>query len=357
MGDRDSDIRRLNDAALVRRAWEALGHSGVPVGIQDISAKVSTNRVFRLTFERGAEVIAKTSSYGSYVHFRQDHQLIAQWRRLLGGTRFSEFLAPIIGPPGDVFTYREQERWVVFYDKAPFYDFLPRVLTLDQVRAFGRELAHFHLASAAVAPRLDPTWKTLGSDVAALHEVLGSDSFRHEHGLSDQEEHFLRGQCELLLLNAERLGYHHMPRSPVLLDWNIGNFSVGLEATGFKFYSRWDYDWFRIGPRTLDFYFAARVVRSEGDKTLFSYNARPFFEPRFGEFLRAYHEIFPLQEEDLLFLKEAYRFFLLNYVVRSGQHFFRSTYLERLLRECVTRELPTLDSVDFRCLLDVLGSD
>src|SRR5690606_637806 len=105
------------DAELVRRAWARFGLPGTPAAIVDISATVSTNRVYRVCFERGHEVIAKTSSYGSYVHFRQDHQLIQQWRRLLGGTRFSDFLAPILGPAGGVYTYREAGRWVVFYQK------------------------------------------------------------------------------------------------------------------------------------------------------------------------------------------------------------------------------------------------
>jgi hypothetical protein len=58
--------------------------------------------------------------------------------------------------------------------------------------------------------------------------------------------------------------------------------------------------------------------------------------------------------EEVLFLKEAYRFFLLNYVVRSGEHFFRASYCSRLQRETVDLHLPRLDGISFEPLLEVL---
>jgi hypothetical protein len=139
-----------------------------------------------------------------------------------------------------------------------------------------------------------------------------------------------------------------------LVDWNITNFSVGLDRDGFRFFSRWDYDWFRIEPRVFDFYFCARVVRSEGDRTVFSYLVDPIFEPRFERFLRAYHAVFPLTPEDLLMQKEAYRFFLLNYVLRVGQHFYRSEICARLQREAVEQHLPALADIHFERLLHIL---
>src|SRR5690606_34928926 len=104
----------------------------------------------------------------------------------------------------------------------------------------------------------------------------------------------------------------------------------------------------------LDFYFCARVVRAEGDRTVFSYSTEPFFEPRFWRFLRAYHAEYPLTDNEVLFMKEAYRFFLLNYVMRGGEHFFRPSYCERLQREALREYLPVLDRVDFSPLLDCL---
>ncbi len=96
------------------------------------------------------------------------------------------------------------------------------------------------------------------------------------------------------------------------------------------------------------------MVRSEGDKTLFSYTADPLFEPPFGSFLQQYHRVNPLQENEVLFLKEAYRFFILNYVIRSGEHFFRRGYCMRLQSEALENYLPRLETFDFQRLLNFI---
>jgi hypothetical protein len=276
------------------------------------------------------------------------------WLRRLQGTRFANFLAPVVIKGEDVFTFAQDDTWLVFYEKAPFYDFLPRILNDVQVEALAHEMAAFHRASFSAAQSLHASWKSLGSDVAALYDALGSSQWRAQRGMDQETGRELRRHCDQLLENATKLGYQRFSKIPILVDWNIGNFSVGLEADGFKFFSRWDYDWFRIDSRMLDFYFCARVVREEGDRTVFTYATDPFFEPRFADFLRAYHSVYPLTQNEVLFLKEAYRFFLLNYVIRSGEHFFRPSYCERLQHEAFEQHLPALDDVDFSPLLDCL---
>jgi hypothetical protein len=158
-------------------------------------------------------------------------------------------------------------------------------------------------------------------------------------------------------MNLERIRYDYWAKMPVLIDWNLGNFSIERPAEGerFRLYSRWDYDWFRIEPRFLDFYFLSRVSSRTGDRTRFSYGAHTLLEPRFRHFLAVYHRIFPLGFDEVLFLKDAYRFFLLNYVVREGQHFFRRDYWLQLQQEVVDVHLPNLDDFDLRPLLDELG--
>lgn len=341
--------------AVVEQAWTKYGDRRAIVSIKDISASVSTNRVFNVTLEGGHEVIAKTTVYGSYVHFRQDHRIIQQWIRRLADTRYRDFLASVcLKEDGEVFTVKEGNVWVVFYEKSNFYDFLPAVLTPGQIEALGSEMGSFHRASTRVAPKLSSSWKSLGSDVAILFDMVESASWRQDHHLSDFAKDVIHEQCDLFLTNAEKLGYHQFPKIPVLVDWNIGNFSVGLEEQGFKFYARWDYDWFRIEPRTLDLYFCARVVRQEGDQDTFSYTVSPFFEQRFFDFLKAYHNAYPLEDEEVLFLKEAYRVFLLNYVVRIGEHFFRADICERLQREALTSYFPELERTSFVPLLKAI---
>ena len=143
---------------------------------------------------------------------------------------------------------------------------------------------------------------------------------------------------------------------PVLVDWNLGNFGVRRGLRGFRLFRRWDYDWFRIAPRTLDFYFLEPRRERGGDRTHFSYGPGTLFEVRFGRFLRAYHALSPLRPEDLLFLREAYRFFLLNYVIRDGENFFQPELCERLRREAIDLHLPALAEADFELLQDAIVS-
>ena len=72
------------------------------------------------------------------------------------------------------------------------------------------------------------------------------------------------------------------------------------------------------------------------------------------DFLRAYHAVFPLEEREILFLKEAYRFFLLNYVVREGRFFFRHDIWQHLLHDVVDVHLPSLDERDFASLVGLI---
>ena len=215
------------------------------------------------------------------MHFRQDHARITQWIRELSGTRWDRFLARVLLRNGEVFTFERDGVWVVFYEEAPRRGVLPRVLSEAQIDNLASEMALFHKASAEIAPRLAPTWQSLGSDLAALYDQMQHAETRAARELSPEHGLLIRRHCDLFFNNAERLGYHNLPKLPVLTDWNRGNFSVAYDEHGFTLFSRWDYDWFRIEPRALDFYFFSRVVREEGDQTVFSYTASPLLEPRF----------------------------------------------------------------------------
>jgi hypothetical protein len=88
--------------------------------------------------------------------------------------------------------------------------------------------------------------------------------------------------CECFLSNADKVNYStEFETIPVFVDWNIGNFSITADG---KLYSRWDYDWFRIASRVLDFYFFSRVVSSIGDRTVFSYLVDTLMEDTFYYF-------------------------------------------------------------------------
>lgn len=92
----------------------------------------------------------------------------------------------------------------------------------------------------------------------------------------------------------------------------------------------------------MDFYFLARVVSDVGDRTVFHYGFDILTEERFLHFLKHYHEVFPLSKNELHFIKEGYRFFMLNYVLREGRRFFHDDYSSKLQNESY-KFLPDLD--------------
>ncbi len=349
-----STVNEHQAPAILYDAWADYEPNDPITTLDETSALVSTNRVYRLGLQSGRHLFAKVSSYGSYVHFRQDHLRITQWITALRDTDYANFMARVLLKDGEVYTFEAAGVWVVFYDEAPRRGALPPVLSDAQIDNLGREMALFHRACADHCHHFAPTWQTLGSDLAALYDEMQRPWLRAKRDLSKKQTLLVRRHCDLFFSHAERLGYHQFQKLPVLIDWNRGNFSVAYDEFGFKLFSRWDYDWFRIEPRMLDFYFFSRVVREEGDQTVFSYTSHPLLEPRFVRFMRAYHAVFPLSENEILFMKEAYRFFVLNYVLRTGEHFFRPDICQRLERDAVIRYLPELETLDLSLLVDML---
>jgi hypothetical protein len=339
-------------------AWIKYGDSREIVRVEELSAMVSTNSVFRVVFDDDSTVIAKVSSYGSYFLFAEDHDRLHRLNVLLRDTRFEHLLADALTTPdGRPFTYYDGSAWVVFYDEVAQRDRLPPILSDRQIANLAEEMAAFHRQCALLAPQIPQTSTSIKSDAIALYDQLTEPRSAARFMFEPSELNVLRDHAHAFLANLIELGYDDFERIPVLLDWNLGNFSVAFDdADHFSLFSRWDYDWFRIDTRMLDFYFLSRVSSRTGDRTQFTYGAHTLLEPRFVTFLRAYHRVFPLSERELRFLTEAYRFFILNYVIRSGNHFFRIDFWRKFQKEAVTTYLPTLDQFNVEPLIDlVLG--
>jgi hypothetical protein len=317
---------------------------------------VSTNRVYRLTIDDGSSVIAKSSNYGSFFLFAEDHDRLHRVTELLAGTRFERFMAGTLTAEGRPFVWYDGETWVVFYDEVEMGDHLPGRLTDGQVAQLGRELGYFHRACDSIAPQIPPPSKTAKSDAVNLYEALGTRAAGETFGLDQSRIDLVRRHTHRFLMNVHESGYDSWTKMPVLIDWNLGNFSVryGESNDEFELFSRWDYDWFRIESRLLDFYFLSRVSSTTGDRSIWTYGSHTLLEPRFRVFLAAYHEVFPLTPDEVRFLKEAYRFFLLNYVVREGRHFFRYEFWQHLMHDAVDVQLPELDAVDLSPLLSIV---
>jgi hypothetical protein len=66
-------------------------------------------------------------------------------------------------------------------------------------------------------------------------------------------------------------------------------------------------------------------------------------EDRFLLFLEEYHKVNPLTANEIRFLRESYRFFILNYVIKDGNYFFSEQYARKLRNEAYEIYLPSVD--------------
>lgn len=325
---------------IVKEAWRSYDPTRTIITITDISARVSTNHVYRVTFKDGNIIIAKLSYFGKYEHFVEDHTIINSLSNNLPSP-FENFLARSLVKENSLFVHRHQDdvidAWVVFYRPIKIKRKLPKRLNEKQIDKLAKEFARFHQSCYTIKNTLPPSSKTLQVDIEHLLEILKTDYGKHEYRMHHD---LIKKHCELFLENTEKLKANKLDTIPVFVDWNIGNFSV---SSGFELFSRWDYDWFRMSSRMIDFYFFARISSNVGDKTVFSYDVDPMMEDRFILFLKAYHQHYPLTRTEILFLKEAYRFFILNYVVKYGKYFFHELFATKLQKEAYERYLPVVD--------------
>jgi hypothetical protein len=356
----------------------------------DVSARVSNNRVFRLTLSDDTHLFIKASNYGSYFLFIEDNDRVMRLAAGLQNTRFSEFLATPITRTNRPCTYYDGEVWAIAYHEVEKRYALPRILSEGQIANLAQEIASFHGATetARVGMAIPPTSTSIKSDAVNLLDRVSTRGTARSLHLTAQHRDIVRKHTEEFLFALDDLGYDDWPKLPVLIDWNSGNFSVSIDSDDhdddddeddsenhsgsgkekdsgtlsiddtrhFSLYSRWDYDWFRTENAMLDFYFLSRVASATGDRTRFTYGAHTLTEDRFLRFLAAYHQQRPLTERDVRFLPEAYRFFILHYVIAEGDHFFRADLWHQFQREAVDHYLPSLANLDLSPLLRIIGA-
>ena len=75
-GSKAKALTKLDYTFILQKAWEGYDASKSIREIEDISAMVSTNHVFRITFHDDDIVIAKLAYFGKYEHFKEDHRII-----------------------------------------------------------------------------------------------------------------------------------------------------------------------------------------------------------------------------------------------------------------------------------------
>ncbi|GGB03449.1 hypothetical protein [Mucilaginibacter rubeus] len=325
---------------IIRKAWEGYDASKTIRDIEDISAMVSTNHVYRITFDDDDIIIAKLSYFGKFEHFKEDHRII-QTLAINLLYPFENFLARSLQKNNRVYIYHHKhgktDAWVVFYNPTRILQRLPRRLEENHIKKLGQQVGKFHKACSRVKNVLPKSSKTLRTDIWTLQQQIESNPKQFGTGM---QADFLKYHCETFLKNRSKYNMSSFEIIPVFIDWNIGNFSVTPDL---ELYSRWDYDWFRMSYRLLDFYFFSRVVSDIGDRTVFSYVINTMMEDRFIIFLKEYHKVNPLTADEIRFLKEAYRFFILNYVIKDGKHFFSEQYAKKLQAEAFDIYLPSVD--------------
>ncbi|MEY4361102.1 MAG: hypothetical protein RL391_408 [Actinomycetota bacterium] len=351
----------VDNRSTLQSAWEAYGDPRRITAVLDTSPRVSTNTVFRIELDDGSRVYGKVSRYGSYFLFAEDHDRLFRCTELLADGPFAGFLAPVLGretPRGRrAFTWYDERVWVAFYEEAPRADSLPRQLSLSETRCLAEDMARFHIECRRIAPKIPAMSNSIKSDAIHLLDLLSSPFAPKNFELQPEHIGVLHRHTHRFLMELERIRYDSWDRIPVLVDWNLGNFSVRYDSPGhFRLFSRWDYDWFRVESRLLDFYFLSRVSSATGDQTQWSYSPHTLTEPLFVEFVRRYHAIDPLSEDEIRFLPEAYRFFILNYVVREGARFFRPDLCNKFRSDAARSYLPACDRLDITPLLDAIGA-
>jgi len=338
---------------IVRDAWYNYDHTRPIQKIEDISAKVSTNHVYRIRLASKHFVIAKLSFFGNFEHFKEDHKIINALSNNLPAP-YENFLARALIHRDKLFVYRYQKDgldiWVIFYRPIRIKKKLPRRLDEATIVSMAKEIAHFHEACASVVSTLPNSSKSTLTDVVDLIRLLQKPD--DPLMIGDQRDHVL-AECDTYLKFYISYQKYGIQAIPVFIDWNIGNFSV---TSSMRFFSRWDYDWFRMSSRMLDFYFFSRIVSNVGDRTVFTYNANTLMEDRFMLFLKSYHEVSPLKEYEIDMMPYAYQFFLLNYVIKYGSYFFSQPYAKKLKDEALSIHLPSIKkSIDTNKIKNLVG--
>lgn len=334
--------QHLDYTEVIKQAWREFdGERHEIKGVFDVSAMVSTNHVYKLSFYKREPVFAKLSEYGNFEDFREDHIIINNLANNLEYP-YQMFLAQSLVKRNELFIYRYHQigrsAWVVFYNPIQIREKLPRRLEDKHIRKLGRELARFHKACTNVSNQLPHSSKNVIIDIQRLKRSIYKDEIK----MCQAHKDMILRHADYFLENTDEANYStDIETIPVFVDWNIGNFSITGDG---KFYSRWDYDWFRMSSRVMDFYFFSRVVSDAGDRTVFSYLIDPLMEDRFMMFLKEYHRIFPLTENEVRLIKETYRFFILNYVIKDGPYFFRKYYFNKLIKEAYDTYFPAMDA-------------
>jgi len=126
---------------------------------------------------------------------------------------------------------------------------------------------------------------------------------------------FLKYHCDLFLKNRSKYDMKSSEIIPVFIDWNMATSRSTIVRTllarGTMIGSEW--------AIVCSILFFSRVVSDIGDRTVFSYGIILWWS-RFILFLQEYHKVTRFTDNEIRFMREAYRFLYWNYVIKDGKH-------------------------------------
>ena len=132
---------KMDYTFILKKAWEGYDASKSIREIEDISAMVSTNHVFRITFHDDDIIIAKLSHFGKYEYFKEDHRIIHSLSNNLLYP-FENLLAKSLLKNNRVYIYRHKvgktDAWVVFYNPTRILERMPRRLEDEDIKRLGQ---------------------------------------------------------------------------------------------------------------------------------------------------------------------------------------------------------------------------
>ena len=217
-----------------RAAFAQSGYGGEIVEVTELSPMVSTNHVYRLSLAGGHHLVAKVSSYGSYWLFKEDHDRLHRCRQQLQDTRYANLLADTVTKDGRVFVHRDGDLWAALYDEVPTRRSLPRIVSGEDVQNLAEEMARFHQACREVARMVPPTSTSIKSDAIHLLDLLSDPATAGRFPYDRDERATIQAHAERFLEQLDVLGYDDWVKIPVLIDWNLGNFSVDYHGDRFR---------------------------------------------------------------------------------------------------------------------------
>ncbi len=137
---------------------------------------VSTNHVFKITFDDDDIIIAKLSHFGKYEHFKEDHRIIHSLSNNLLYP-FENLLSKSLLKNNRVYIYRyrhgKTDAWVVFYNPTRISERLPRRLEEHHIMKLGQQIGKFHKACSRAKNVLPKSSKTLRTDIYCLAAAAG----------------------------------------------------------------------------------------------------------------------------------------------------------------------------------------